>query len=118
MATTGLHGPHALITQTIDTVVIGIGAGAYALGRHTTAGTYYVDYVGRSDSDLNGRLKQWAAEAKYPHFKYGFLDSAQNAFYYECRLYHDFGGPSGQLHNDVHPARPKGTSWKCPHCGA
>lgn len=117
MADTGLFGPHALNVKTIDTVVIGVGAGAYALGRHSAAG-YYVDYVGRSDGDLNGRLKQWAAEGKYSHFKYGFLDSPQNAFFYECRLYHDFGGLKGQLDNAVHPARPQGTGWKCPHCGA
>ena len=115
MATTGLHGPHALTAQGIDAVFKSASPGAYALGRQTAQG-YYVDYVGRSDSDLPARLKQWAATGRYPHFKAGYLQTAQAAFEYECRLYHDFGGGTKRLDNDIHPARPQGSNWLCPHC--
>lgn len=43
-------------------------------------------------------------------------EEAKAAFEKECALYHDFGGPQGQLDNEVHPARPEGTDWQCPRC--
>lgn len=115
MPSTGLHGPHGLTTATIDTVVKGVGPGAYALGRNTSTG-FYVDYVGRSDTDLNDRLKDWVT-SKYTDFMYGFLPSAKDAFLKECQLYHDFGGGTQNLDNDVHPARPQGTNLTCPVAG-
>jgi hypothetical protein len=114
MANTGLHGPHTLDEKSIDAYVKGVGPGAYALGRNTATG-FYIDYVGRSDSDVNNRLKDWTS-SKYTHFKYGFYDSAKAAFEKECHLFHDFGG-TRLLDNKVHPARPKGTSWTCPVSG-
>jgi hypothetical protein len=106
MARTGLHGPHALNEKTIDANV-SANIGAYALGRMNND-TFYVDYVGRSDTDLNKRLKDWIG--KYPSFKYGHFDTVQIAFVRECRMYHDFSG----LDNSVHPARPRGASYGCP----
>ena len=114
MAETGLFGPHGLTQKEIDAAVRGTGPGAYALGRWNGS-TFYVDYVGRSDGDVNGRLKQWVG-SKYTHFKFGFYDSAKAAFEKECRLFHDFGGAK-TLDNKVHPARPQGSSWKCPVSG-
>jgi hypothetical protein len=114
MANTGLHGHHLLTEKEIDKVVRGTGPGAYALG-HEANGTFYVDYIGRSDSDLNGRLKQWAS-SKYMYFKYGFFDTAKAAFEKECRMFHDFGG-TATLDNKVHPARPEGASYGCPVSG-
>jgi hypothetical protein len=111
MAVTGLHGPRPLTEKDIDAVVVGVGTGAYTLGRDTGP-TFYVDYVGRSDNDLNGRLKQWVG-TKYTHFKYGFFPTAKDAFLKECRLFHDFGGTE-KLDNKVHPARPEGTTLSCP----
>jgi hypothetical protein len=87
MANSGLHGPHKLTTEQIDAVVIGKGAGAYALGNQS-ADTFLISYVGRSDDDLNGRLKDWVG-SKYPMFKYGFFKSAKEAFEKECHLFHD-----------------------------
>ena len=112
MASTGLHGPHPLTVEGIDAAVKGTGPGAYALGRTGQDDTFYISYVGRSDTDLNARLKQWAG--KYSKFKYGFLDSPKAAFEKECYLFHTFG--ETKLDNDVHPARPQGSGWKCPHC--
>lgn len=113
MPVSKLFGPHALNEKTIDQAVRGVGAGAYALGRVDQSGTFLISYVGRSDSDLNSRIKQHAG--KYQSFKYAFYQGHANAaFLAECRLFHDFGAYS--LDNKVHPARPQGSSWKCPHC--
>jgi hypothetical protein len=112
MAATGLHGPGVLTEIGIDEIVKGVGPGAYVLGRNTP-GTFYVDYVGRSDGDLNGRLKDWAG-SKYTHFKYGFYDTAEAAFLKECHLYHDWGGGTANLDNKVHPARPTNSKANCP----
>jgi hypothetical protein len=114
MPSTGLHGPYSLTTQNVDAVVRGKGPGAYALGYTGENGVFTVSYVGRSDEDLNARVKDWVG-TKYREFKYGFLDSAKLAFEKECQIFHDFG-ETALLDNDIHPARPKGSDWKCPRC--
>jgi hypothetical protein len=112
MANTGLHGPYQLTTEVIDKILNGTGPGAYVLTREGANPSFIVNYVGRSDTDLKGRLKQWVG-TKYTHFKYGFLSSPKDAFLKECQIFHDFGGVDS-LDNEVHPARPNGTNWKCP----
>ena len=90
-------------------------AGNYALGR-TEGSTFYVLYVGRSDTDVKSRLLSWAAEkTKYTKFKFSYADTIKEAFEKECQNYHDFG-ESEKLDNDIHPDRPKGTDWKCRRC--
>lgn len=113
MPSTGLNGPYRLDVVTIDRVVTRKSPGAYALG-HSDAGTFYVRYVGRSDVDVAGRLKQHVG--KYAQFKFDYYPSPKAAFEKEYHLYHDFGGPQGHLDNDVHPDRPAGTDWQCPRC--
>ena len=110
MASTGLNGPHPLTETTVDSIVTRTSPGAYALGRSAN-GSYYVSYVGRSDVDINARLKQHVG--KYAEFKYGYYPSPKAAFDKECNLYHDFQPPD----NQAHPARPQGSGWSCPRCG-
>lgn len=114
MPDSGLFGPYALNSATIDAVVRGTSPGAYALGSANAGGGLSISYVGRSDSDLHSRLKQHVGS--YSSFKYGFTPSAHAAFLVECRLFHDFGAYS--LDNKIHPARPAGSNWTCPHCKA
>lgn len=109
---TGLFGPHSLTESTIDLVVQGTGPGAYALGEQNASGGLSVQYVGRSDVDLNGRLKDWVGS--YKHFKYAFYPTPDVAYQKECRLYHDFGTSA----NQVHPARPQGSAARCAVCGS
>lgn len=109
---TGLHGPHELTTEVIDKIVSDVGSGVYALTREGTEPLFIVNYVGRSDDDLNGRLKDWVG-TKYTHFKYSFLPTARDAFLKECNLFHDFGGIA-KLDNKVHPARPANSKVNCP----
>jgi hypothetical protein len=111
MAITGLEGPFSLTKNEIDRVITRVSPGAYALG-NSEGNTFYVNYVGRSDDDLNGRLKDHVG--KYQQFKAGYFPTAKAAFEKECNLFHDFGEYS--LDNKVHPARPALSYWKCPRC--
>lgn len=112
MANTGLTGPFMLTDAGINQAVVLSSPGVYVLGT-SKDGTFYIDYVGRSDSDLNSRLKNWVGQ--YLQFKYGYFDSPLAAFEKECAIFHDFGG-SGMLDNENHPQRPVNSHWQCPRC--
>lgn len=114
MATLDMHGPFPLNDDEIDEQVTKTSPGNYGLGYTDNAGTFIVEYVGRSDSDVNDRLHDWVG-TKYKKFKYSYATSAKAAFEKECRNYHDFGGKE-KLDNDMHPDRPEGTDWECPDC--
>lgn len=110
MANSGLSGPYGLTINGVAAAVKQNSAGAYMLGK-TENGAFAVHYVGRSDTDVAGRLQQHVSEW-YPEFKFGYLPSANAAFEKECNLYHDFDPPD----NKVHPARPSNANWSCPVC--
>jgi len=112
MPSTGLRGPHSLNTETIDSVVEKNKIGAYALGYVSVGDDFMPKYVGRSDNDLNGRLKTHIGEG-CSKFKFEYYSSAKKAFEKECNLHHDW---KEQLDNKEHPDRPSGTNWKCPRC--
>jgi hypothetical protein len=116
MPSTGLNtGPYGLTSANINGALRYTAPGAYALGYLNQQNTFVVQYVGRSDDDLNGRLQQHAGLGKYSAFKADYTVSAQAAFERECRMFHDFGGDR-LLDNKVHPARPAGRMFKCPAC--
>ena len=112
MASLGMVGPYELDKDTIDEKVSKKSPGNYALGKMNDGVTFLVEYVGRADLDVNGRLKSWVGKTKHPLFKFSYATSAKSAFEKECENYHDFDPPE----NDVHPDKPSGTNWKCPHC--
>ncbi len=103
-------GPHPLTVAGATAAVVYTSPGAYALGKMGTDGIFYIDYIGRSDDDIAGRLKQHAPE-RYPEFFFGYYPSAKAAFEKECWLYHTFR----PVDNVVHPARPRGSNWTCPN---
>ena len=112
MPNTGLNGPYRLSSEKIDEVITKTSPGTYVLERKDSSDSFIVNYVGRSDNDVNDRLKKWVGVKGYKRFKFGYFDSAKAAFEKECVIYHDFSG----LDNDIHPQRPEGTSWQCPRC--
>jgi hypothetical protein len=112
MPETGLQGPYALDNETIDRVVTRTSPGAYALGYIGDDGGFVPKYVGRSDNNINKRLKDWVG-SKYSKFKFDYYDSPKAAFEKECNLYHDW---KEQLDNEQHPDRPEDANWKCPRC--
>ena len=109
MPSTNLPGPFALTGAEIDRLVTKVSPGAYALGR-LNSNTFYVDRVGRSDVNLNKRLRDYVGQ--YPYFKADYFPSAKAAFEKECHLFHDFQPAD----NELHPDRPKGSNWTCPRC--
>lgn len=112
MGKLNMKGSYELTNEKIDEVITKTSAGNYALG-YEKEGTFYVNYVGRADSDVNGRLKKWVDS--YKKFKFSYATSPKAAFEKECENYHDFG-ESKSLDNKIHPDRPNGASWKCPKC--
>ena len=113
--TTGLDGPFELTSRGVNNAVTEISAGTYALGHMKSNGrTFVVEYIGRSDEDLNGRLQTWVGEGTdYTHFKAKYHSSALAAYEKECDLYHDWGTGGD---NEIHPARPEGYRGSCHRC--
>lgn len=116
MASLDMQGPYSLSATELDKQVTKTSAGNYALGYVKENGKFIVEYVGRSDADLNTRLKQHANVGKYRMFKYSYATSGKAAFEKECQNFHDFGGTE-LLDNEIHPDRPAGSAWECPYCG-
>ena len=115
MASLGLqYGPYALTNAQVDFQVTRTSPGNYALG-YQQGNTFYVQYVGRSDTDVKQRLKAHVTAGKYAQFWFDYATSPKAAFEKECQNYHDFGG-SQSLDNKMHPDRPQNTGWKCPRC--
>ncbi len=99
----------------IDRLVTTVSAGNYALGYINGNGKFAVRYVGRSDGNLNQRLKSHLGNHDdCTHFKFSYAGSPKAAFEKECQNFHDFGGVQ-KLKNVNHPAEPANSKlWKCP----
>jgi predicted RNA-binding Zn-ribbon protein involved in translation (DUF1610 family) len=111
-STDSLRGSFELSEGTINEEV-GYGSpGVYVLGSKKGK-VFTVKSVGRSDNDLNARLKELVD--KYERFKFEYFDTPEKAFMKECELYHEFGGEKGKLGVN-HPERPQGATWLCPRC--
>lgn len=113
MVTLNMEGPYTFDQSTIDKKVTKKSAGNYALG-YMEDNTFRVCYVGRSDSDLHGRLSSQLTEHPNKMFKFSYAGSALEAYKKECENYHDFGG-SKFLENDIHPDKPV-ILCSCPVC--
>ena len=117
MVSLDMLGPFALTDAEVNKRVPENVMGNYAfLQKKWLAGEYIVRYVGRSDSDLKKEIKQQMKTdraAGCTHFMFSIAKSKKEAFEKECRNYHDFGG-CNCLNNDIHPAKPTGTEYKCP----
>lgn len=102
-------GPITLSRQNIDKFIPPRAIGAYILSR----GENIVNYVGRSDIDLNARLKQHLQPGQNIQLWFEIKDSILDAYYLECEWFHKYM-PSD---NTNHPATPPGALWKCPVVG-
>jgi len=105
-----MEGPCPFTEQSIDAHVRA-AIGNYALGC-TENRKFEVQYVGRSDTDLNRRLKDHLNEG-FREFRFSYAGNIIAAYRNECRYYH-------QDHprlNEIHPDRPDGLdSLQCPVC--
>jgi hypothetical protein len=109
------EGPYPLTAQFID-VYVEDKTGNYALGAVHNQ-TFFVKYVGRSDTNLNQRLKTHIEEG-YAYFEFAYSDNPVSAYEKECADYHAFKETHG-LDNKIHPDKPENApaSLKCPICG-
>ncbi|MFQ6674274.1 MAG: hypothetical protein ACE5GH_05770 [Fidelibacterota bacterium] len=108
-----MTGPLSMDHYTINKEITKVSPGSYLLGRVSQMGqttVFIPKYVGRSDQDVNERLKD---HANFTHFKYRYASSPKEAFLSECELYHEH---KSFIINRIHPNRPKVTNWKCPRC--
>ena len=108
-----MNGPVPLSNDRIEELIVARSPGNYALG-DIEGHAFIVKYVGRSDYDLGSRLADWVGN--YTHFKWSYALSEKEAYYKECKNYHDFGG-NRLLDNSIHPAKLDGKDWKCKVCG-
>ncbi|TET46775.1 hypothetical protein E3J62_03185 [candidate division TA06 bacterium] len=115
MPNLGMEGPFDFTSQQIDHFITKTSPGNYALGYTLDDRTFIVQYVGRSDTDLNGELKR-RLDPGYKKFMYSYAKSPVAAYQKECHNYHDFG-ENVKLRNENHPDRPDGTLLVCPVCG-
>jgi len=110
-----MEGSFDFDLDTIDLNITKTSAGNYALGIiNSENNKFVVKYVGRSDDDLNCRLKKQFERygVKYKNFKYSYATSPKSSFDNECKHYHAFK-PSGNI---LHPDRPTNSKWRCPVC--
>lgn len=110
------NGAFLLTRQNVLATVPATSRGAYCIGIPNGPGQPISPvYGGRSDDfDLLGRLLVHA-DAYGPSYQFGFAiaGSALQAYQWECEMYHSWAPRD----NVVHPAKPAGTSHKCPICG-
>lgn len=115
MPSLGMEGPYSLELNSINSTVTRVSPGNYALGyTNPETNRFVVKYVGRSDTDVKGRLISWLGNTSRPQFKYCYASSPKTAFEKECRNWHDFNPED----NTAHPAKPSGANWACPVCAA
>lgn len=112
MATPEFKGPFLLTAEKVSIAVAASKAwpGTYMLGHTDDDGTFVVETIGRSDSNVKETLKAHAGQ--YQRFAFQYCATAKAAFERECDLYHELMAERG----DPHPTRLEGSYWKCPHC--
>lgn len=107
----GMEGPYPLNEEEINKRIKKDKIGNYAYGHMDESDSFIVEYIGRSDTCLNTRIRHGIN--KYDMFKFSYAESVKEAFEKECINYHDFGG-NEKLSNTIHPARPEGYDYDCP----
>ncbi len=111
-----MNGPYVLVPDKIDENVVPNLPGNYAVG-YISENDFIVLYAGRSEKDINAKIKSWVyRKSDCLFFKFSIAKFQEDAFYKECINYHDFVG-STNLKSNKHPSHDKTVDWKCPRCG-
>lgn len=115
-----MRGPYRLRQINIDQYVSS-KSGAYCL-TYSAGDKNMACYVGRSDNDLNSRLKDHLPgneidpciiRKSVDKFYFQETNSTREAYDLECKWYHEYK-PSC---NNIHPDKTY-LNWSCPVCGA
>ncbi len=112
MAGLGMHGPFELNHWTVDRVIEKAVPGNYALGLYD-GHKFEAKFIGRSDDDLRHVLIEHCSKCNYGYFKASYAANAREAYYMQCRNYHDYP----EIAKGAHPVCPEGTILRCPVCG-
>jgi hypothetical protein len=79
MPSLDMNGPYDFTQDKIDENITKTAPGNYALGRVNDENTFIVEYVGRSDTDLNQEVKSRLSKTKYKKFKYSYAPSGRGS---------------------------------------
>lgn len=112
MAKMEMHGPFKLTPWTIEQTIEKNVPGNFALG-HYDGKTFEAKFIGRDDRSLHHALIEQCEKCDYSHFKANYAMDAKDAYYRQCRNYHE----NQEFADADHPPRPEGTSLVCPVCG-
>lgn len=107
-----LDGPHPLDHETIDRVVAKAAVGVFVIGNTGQDSKFYIDRVGRSDTNLRQALYDCIGTDS--QFKFRSFATPAEAFALECRIFHEIRPPM----TIVHPEPPAGRPLNCPYCQA
>ena len=99
----------------IDRLIPPNTIGNYVLGYRESANEIQIKYVGRSDTDLNRRLKEHLSDS-YEAFMFNIQNTPEEAYIEECWNWHGCDGEEW-LDDEIHPDRPEGCTEICPVCG-
>jgi len=108
---------HILERETIAQNVARKLIGNYWLGDFSSNGSFFVRYIGRSDTCLRRRLSEHSGKRKYEAFVFRESEQIKEAFDCECREWHLLNS-LGQLDNQIHPDSPSKLPYKCVYCKA
>lgn len=112
MPTTALDGPYTLDHETIDKVVAKTASGVFVIGNTGRDGKFYIDRVGRSDTNLRQELYDCIGTDS--QFKVSRTKNPAEAFALECDVFHVIRPPM----TIMHPEPPAGRVLRCRHCHA
>ena len=113
-----MEGPFQLAESVIDAVATETAPAVYLIRRIEETGTYahYKARIGRTNgSALKDELKKWIG-SDYRVFCFEYVEDDITAFYRQCILWHDMGGPASKLDNGQHPEPDAGFAILCPIC--
>jgi len=120
-----MDGPYPFDEKFIEANIPKNTTGNYALGIFGSIDgreDFAIQYVGRSDTDLNKRIKDHIgqpAPLPFTHFKFSTAKNAAEAYIKECVNYHDCIEKGYRLYNEIHPDKPDGQlHLNCPRCNA
>jgi hypothetical protein len=105
-----LHGPFDLSVQSIVDNVPAKARGVYTIGYRDSEKRFLVEALGSSHEDLRTALQRLIGSAQA--FKFRRCPDERSTFELECELFHRFR-PRNTI---IHPERPAGSDWTCPHC--
>lgn len=103
---------YRLVKLVIDRKISEDVIGTYFLWKYVK-GSYELRYVGRSDGRLKKRLVAHMQAKAFSHFSFKATGSILEAYYTECKTWHDY---RGRLCNKIHPDSPRNLPYFCPYC--